>query len=298
MAENATNPSFRPRRSCLYMPGSNGRAMQKARTINADVIILDLEDAVAPEAKLAARDAVCEAAKARDFGHRELVIRINALDSLWGKDDLTAVVASAPDAILVPKVTSAVDIRAIDTAMTTAGAGDAMDLWVMIEMPLAILNIAQIAAAATDTRLATFVIGTNDLGKEMRAITTADRAAFHSALQSSVTAARAFGLVALDGVYNDIANVQGLKDECLQGRIMGYEGKTLIHPAQLDTANDVFAPDTAEIEQARAIIAAFAEPDNAGKGVIKVNGKMTELLHLEEAHRIVMIADSIEALRG
>lgn len=293
--EDIDQQRFRPRRSCLYMPGSNDRAMQKARSINADAIILDLEDAVAPEAKLSARKAVCDVALAKNFGHRELVIRINGLDTKWGRDDLAQVVASGPDAILVPKVTKANDIRALDDAMNVAGAHSDMALWVMVEMPLAILNIAEIAAAAENTRLTTFVMGTNDLGKEMRALTTPDRAAFHMALQMSLTAARAYGLNAIDGVYNDISNIDGLEDECKQSRIMGFDGKTVIHPSQLDICNRIFAPSPDDVAHAQAVIAAFADPVHADKGAIKVNGKMTELLHLEEAKRVVAMADAIES---
>jgi len=296
MTENQPSTKFRPRRSCLYMPGSNARAMEKARTIDADVVILDLEDAVVPDAKAEARQAVCDAVLQKGFGHREVVLRINALDTDWGHDDLRQCAETQPDAILVPKVTSAQDIADIDAALNAAGAPPEMGLWVMIEMPLAILNIAEIAAASRNTRLTTFVMGTNDLAKEMRAVTTPDRLAFQTALQLSVAAARANNLTAIDGVFNDIADDQGLEDECRQGRILGFDGKSLIHPAQLEIANSIFSPDIAQIEQARDVIAAFADPANAGRGVLKVNGKMTEVLHLQEAERIVAIADTIENL--
>ncbi|WP_164118631.1 CoA ester lyase [Sphingorhabdus sp. Alg239-R122] len=294
MAENLH--TLRPRRSCLYMPGSNARAMEKAKNLAADCIILDLEDAVAPEAKVQARQAVCDMVAKRPFGHRETVIRINAHGSEWGRDDLMAAVRARPDAILVPKITSADDIPALNVALAAAGADDTLALWVMIEMPLAILNIASIAATARSTRLAAFVMGTNDLAKEMLAIPTPDRAAFHTALSLSVTAARAHGLAAIDGVYNDISDNDGLRAECEQGRIMGFEGKTLIHPAQLETCNTVFSPDDREIAEAHAIITAFEEPANKGKGVLKVNGKMAELLHLEQARRTAAIAEAIAAI--
>ncbi len=291
MAQDISN--IRPRRSCLYMPGSNARAMEKAKNVAADCIILDLEDAVAPEAKQSARDAVCTQVAARPFGHREVVIRTNALDTEWGMNDLMAAVRAGPDAILIPKVTDAQDIAAIDAAMDAAGADDSLALWVMIEMPLAILGIASIAAMARSTRLTAFVMGTNDLAKEMLAVPTPDRAAFHTALSLSVSAARAHGLIAIDGVYNDISDSDGLRAECEQGRIMGFEGKTLIHPAQLKSCNDIFSPSAQDIADARDIIAAFAEPANKGQGVLKVNGRMTEILHLEQARRTVAIAEAI-----
>ncbi len=293
MAKNL--PLLRPRRSCLYMPGSNARAMEKAKAIAADCIILDLEDAVAPEVKAEARQAACDMVAARPFGHRETVIRINAPGSEWGRDDLMAAVRAGPDAILVPKITSADEIERLNVELDAAGADESLALWVMIEMPLAILNIASIAATARTTRLAAFVMGTNDLAKEMLAVATADRAAFHTALSLSVSAARAYGLAAIDGVYNDISDHDGLRAECEQGRIMGFEGKTLIHPAQLETCNAIFSPSPHEVAEAHAIIAAFEEPANKGKGVLKVNGKMTELLHLEQARRIAAIAKAIAA---
>lgn len=287
--------AFRPRRSCLYMPGANGRALEKAKGLAADTLILDLEDAVAPDAKDEARDAVCAALAAGGYGPRELVIRINGLDTAWGEADLVRAATAPANALLAPKVTSAEDIFRLSHAMDAAGAAPDMALWAMIEMPLAILNIAEIAAAAASSRLTTFVMGTNDLAKEMRAEPSADRAAFATALGLSVIAARAHGLTAIDGVYNDISDPEGLEAECRQGRIMGFDGKTLIHPAQLETANRIFAPDPDEIAQARAVIAAFADPANTGKGVLKVNGKMTELLHLDQARRAVAVAEAIAA---
>ncbi len=286
----------RPRRSCLYMPGANARALEKAKTLDADTLILDLEDAVAPDAKLDARKQVCEAVKAGGYGHREIVIRINALDSEWGLEDMHAAVAAGPDALLVPKVIDGGDIDRINDAMSRAGAGDDLGLWVMIEMPKAILNIQDIAEGAGRTRLSAFVMGTNDLAKEYRALATPSRAAFQHAFGQSLSAARAYGLVAIDGVFNDIKDIAGLEAECRQGRVLGFDGKTLIHPAQLDTANRIFAPGAADIEHAKAVIEAFAHPDNAGKGVIKVNGRMTELLHLGEAKRIVSMAEAINEL--
>ncbi len=275
------------------MPGSNSRALEKARTIAADVLLLDLEDAVAPDSKAKAREQVAAAVAANCFGRREVVVRINGFNTPWGRDDLAAAVAASPDAILVPKVMAAADIFTIDAALDAAGASPDCALWVMIEMPLAILNIGAIAAAAHDTRLAAFVVGTNDLAKEMRAEITSDRAPLATALAITLTAARAHGLIALDGVYNGIGDVDGLAHECQQGKMMGFDGKTLIHPSQVETCNRFFSPSSEAVAQARAVIAAFADPANTGIGVLKVNNKMTELLHLDEAHRLVAIAEAI-----
>lgn len=286
----------RPRRSCLYMPASNARAIEKARIIAADVIILDLEDAVAPDAKVDARAAACRAAKDGGFSGRELAIRINALDSAWGADDLRQAAVSGAHALLVPKVTNAADIHAINDAMNDAYAPADMALWVMIEMPLAILNIAEIAAASRETRLSGFVIGTNDLAKELHAQNTPGREAFQTALQLCLIAARAYGMHAIDGVFNDIADEDGLDRECRQGRMLGYDGKTLIHPAQLAICNQIFSPSADEIAEARAIVEAFAAPENAGQAVIKVGGKMTEILHLEQAKVTIALSGGIAQL--
>lgn len=283
----------RPRRSFLYMPGDKAKVLEKAKGLPADALMFDLEDAVAPDNKLTAREMACAAVTAGGYGKRETVIRINGLETEWGAADLKAAVTAGPDGILAPKVETHADILALDAALTDAGAPSTLSLWVMIEMPRAILNIQEIAAAAAVTRLFGFVMGTNDLAKEYHALWTPDRAAFQTALQLSIAAARGYGLVALDGVYNDIQNVDGLEAECLQGRVLGFDGKTLIHPAQLEAANRAFSPAREDVTQAEAVISAFAQPENAGKGVIKVNGKMTELLHLEEAHRTVEIAQAI-----
>lgn len=289
--------AHRPRRSCLYMPGANPRALEKAKSLPADTLIFDLEDAVAPEAKFEARDTACAAVKGGGYGPREIVIRINGLDTEWGLDDLKAAVAAGPNAILAPKVIDGGDIDRLNDAMTRAGAPDDMGLWVMIEMPKAILNIQDIAEAVGRTRLTAFVMGTNDLAKELRGVNDAPvRTAFQTSLGLSVAAARAYDLLAIDGVFNGIGDEEGLEAESLQGRLMGFDGKTLIHPSQLDAANRIFAPAEADVDQAKAVIDAFADPANAGKGVIKVNGKMTELLHLEEAERTVAVADAIAAM--
>ena len=291
-----TSPApFRPRRSCLYMPGANPRALEKAKSLSADMLILDLEDAVAPEAKAEARQVILDAVNERAYGAREVVIRINGLDTQWGHDDLKMAVSAKPDGILVPKVISGEQVQELEKALSDAGAPVDLGLWVMIEMPLAILNIQEIAAAAQHTRLTGFVMGTNDLAKEFNAIPTADRFAFQVPLGLALAAARAYGLVAIDGVYNDIKNEEGLVAECEQGRTLGFDGKTLIHPAQLEPTNRVFSPDPADIAQAEAVIEAFLQAENLGKGVIKVNGKMVELLHLEQAKRLVAINDAIQA---
>jgi citrate lyase subunit beta/citryl-CoA lyase len=275
------------------MPGANAKALEKAKTLAADVLLLDLEDSVAPEAKEAARAAVAAAVEAGGYGKREVIVRVNALATPWGREDIAAAGAARPDGVLAPKVETGEQVVALDDAMTEAGFPDAAALWVMIETPRAILNLAEIAAASRGTRLAAFVMGTNDLAKEMRARPGALRTPFHGALSLAVMAARAEGLVVIDGVYNDIANTEGFEAECRQGLDFGFDGKTLIHPSQIDVCNAMFAPSEAEVTRARAIIAAFALPENAGKGVIKVDGKMTELLHLEEARRIVAVAEAI-----
>jgi len=278
------------------MPGDKAKVLEKAKTLPTDAVIFDLEDAVAPDNKQVARDMACTAVKAGGYGKREIILRINGLESEWGADDLHAAVTAGPDGILAPKVETGADIYALDKALTQAGAPDTLALWVMIEMPRAILNIQEIAATAAQTRLAGFVMGTNDLAKEYRALWTPDRAAFQTALQLSIAAARSYGLIALDGVYNDIQNSEGLEAECLQGRVLGFDGKTLIHPAQLAATHAAFSPAPEDVAQAEAVIAAFALPENQSKGVIKVNGKMTELLHLAEAKRTVAIARAIAEL--
>tara|TARA_R110000868_G_scaffold51223_1_gene162684 strand:+ start:386 stop:1231 length:846 start_codon:yes stop_codon:yes gene_type:complete len=278
------------------MPGANTRALEKAKTLPADVVILDLEDAVAPDAKAQARDTVCDAVRAGGFGKREVIIRINGLDTEWGLDDLKAAVAAGPDGILAPKVIDGGDIDRLNDAMSRAGAPADMSLWVMIEMPKAILNIHEIAEGAGRTRLSAFVMGTNDLAKELRAVNDANRTAFQTTFGLTLAAARAYDIVAIDGVYNDISNTEGLEVETSQGRVLGFDGKTLIHPSQIETANTIFAPAETDVSQAKDVIAAFADPENKGKGVLKVNGKMTELLHLEEAHRIVAVDEAIKAM--
>ena len=278
----------RPRRSALYMPASNAKAIEKARSLPCDVIILDLEDAVAPEAKETAREQAVQAVKDGGFGRRELVIRVNGADTPWGEADLRAAAAARPDAILVPKVNSAADIAAYSAPLHEDTA-----LWAMIETGRAIFNVESIAAAAATTQLTAFVMGVNDLAKETRAHITPGREAFHAALSLSVMAARIHGLTILDGVPNDIEDLNALEAVCRQGVEFGFDGKTLIHPKQIDICNLVFSPTPGEVDFARAVIAAFALPENLGKGAIRVEGKMTELLHLEQAKRLVAVADAI-----
>jgi citrate lyase subunit beta / citryl-CoA lyase len=289
---------FRPRRSALYMPGSNARALEKAKSIPADALILDLEDAVAPAAKEMARGQVCAAVKGGGYGRRELVIRINALESAWGQGDLAAALEAAPDAILLPKASSAGDVLAVTQTLTRVGAGVKTRLWAMIETPLAILNLKEIAAtgAQPGARLDCFVLGTNDLVKETRADLSADRRPALYWLSAAVAAARAYGLDVLDGVYNDVRDADGFSRECREGRALGFDGKTLIHPEQVADANRVFAPTAADLAFARRIIAAFERPENTGKGVITVEGRMVELLHAKMAQRTVAIAEAIAAL--
>ncbi|KPF67633.1 malyl-CoA thiolesterase [Bosea sp. AAP35] len=286
---------IRPRRSALYMPGSNARALEKARDIAADALILDLEDAVAPEAKAAARDQVCAAVKAGGYGRRELVIRTNSVDTPWFMDDLAAAVEANPDAILIPKVSAPETLQQIGAQLNGLWAQPTLRVWAMIETPLAILDAEKIARAARDprARLACFVMGTNDLAKETRARFVPGRAPMLPWLTSAILAARAYGIDILDGVYNDLKDEAGFKVECEQGRDLGFDGKTLIHPAQVGIANTVFAPDAAELDQARAIIAAFAEPENQGKGAIQLGGRMVELLHAEMAKRVVALSQAI-----
>jgi citrate lyase subunit beta / citryl-CoA lyase len=291
--------AIRPRRSALYMPASNARALEKARTLPADTLILDLEDAVAPELKAQARDQACAAVAGGGYGGREVVIRINALETPWGEADLTAAVAAAPDAILVPKVSSAETLAAVGLRLRRLGAAERTRVWAMIETPRAILEAHSIAGAALDgeTRLSCLVMGTNDLAKDTRARLLPGRAALLPWLMTALAAARAAGIDILDGVYNALSDEAGFRDECRQGRDCGFDGKTLIHPGQIAVANEVFAPSPEEVEQARAVVAAFERPENAQKGVISLDGRMVERLHAEMARRTVALAEAI-AERG
>jgi citrate lyase subunit beta/citryl-CoA lyase len=289
-----TDTKFRPRRSCLYMPASNKRALEKAKSLPADTIIFDLEDAVAPDAKVEARENACAALHSGEYGKRELVVRINATDTPWFAEDLKRACQSQADAVLVPKILDADDITRITGLMESHGAGLNTQLWAMIEMPLAILNLGDIAALGQKTRLTTFVMGFNDLAKEMGA--QHDRAIFGPVMVQTIIAARAYGLDLIDSVYNDFNDPDGLELECREAGRLGFDGKSLIHPAQIETANRVFAPQAQAIAEAEAIIAAFNDPINAGKGVIVVDGKMTELLHLKQAKQLIATAAAIDAL--
>jgi citrate lyase subunit beta / citryl-CoA lyase len=287
----------RPRRSVLYMPGSNAKALAKAKTLPADALILDLEDSVAPDMKPTAREQVAEAVRAGGFGAREVVIRVNGPHTPWGEEDLAAASAARPDAILLPKVDGPGAIMAAARTLREAGAPDETRIWAMMETPNAILNAGSIASVAADpsSRLAVMVMGLNDLAKETRARLTPGRPTMTAWLAACVVAARAHGVDILDGVYNDIQDLEGFRLECLQGRDMGLDGKTLIHPSQIDICNEMFAPTNAEVESAAAIIEAFALPENAGKGVIQLNGRMVELLHADMARRTLAIVDAIAA---
>lgn len=283
----------RPRRSALYMPASNARAVEKARALPCDVVILDLEDAVAPDAKPEARLAAAAAVRAGGFGRREVVVRVNALSTPWGADDLTVIAEAGPDAVLVPKVGGPGDIRAYNAAMS--GALAHTRLWAMIETGKAILRLDAIAAQAEDTRLAGFCMGVNDLAKEMGARQVPDRAPFQAALSLSVIAARAHGLIILDGVHNEIEDLAALETVCRQGVDFGFDGKSLIHPTHLEITNRIFTPPAADVAWSRAVIAAFDDPANAGRGALRVEGKLAELLHRDQARKLVAIADAIAA---
>ena len=289
--------TIRPRRSVLYMPGSNARAIEKARGLPADGIILDLEDAVAPEAKDAARRQVAEAVRAGGFGAREVFIRINGLDTPWAIDDLNAAVAASPDAILVPKVSDPQVLEMIGTRLLDMHADLRIRVWAMLETPLAILRAHALAAIAKDTeaRLAGFVMGTNDLVKEAHGRIVPGRAPLVPWLATCIAAARAYGLAILDGVFNDLQDVAGFCGECAQARDMGFDGKTLVHPNQVAPANAAFSPSEAEVAEARGIIAAFERPENAGKGVLRIDGRMVERMHADMARRTAAIAEAIAA---
>ena len=286
--------TIRPRRSMLYMPGSNARAIAKARELPADGIILDLEDAVAPDAKAQARDLVVQELQKGGFGGREVLVRINGLDTAWWRDDL-AVAAAGPDALLLPKVSTPEQLRELARHFVGVGAEAHIRIWAMMETPLAMLNAREIAAAALDpaTRLAGFVMGTNDLAKETRARIVPGRAPVLPWLMACVAAARAYGLAILDGVYNEFGDLEGFAAECRQARDLGFDGKTLIHPQQIAPCNAAFSPPPDEVAWARKIIAAFDLPENAGRGVIQVDGRMVERLHAEMARQVVAIADAV-----
>ena len=288
--------SDRPRRSALYMPASNPKAVEKARSLACDVVILDLEDAVAPETKVEARAAAVAAVRAGGFGSRELVIRVNGLDTPWGAEDLAAAAQAGADAVLVPKVGDAAELAAYDLALAAAPA--TTRLWAMIETGKAAFHLWEIAEAVRTTRLAAWVMGVNDLAKETRARQTPGREAFLPILSLSVAAARAHGLAILDGVHNDIEDLATLDAVCRQGVELGFDGKTLIHPKHLDICNRAFSPSPEEVAWARTVIAAFAAPESAGKGVLRIEGRMAERLHLAQAENLVAVADAIATASG
>jgi len=284
---------IKPLRSVLYMPGANSRALDKARSLPADAVVFDLEDAVGPDNKVEARGQACAAALAGGYGRRQVVIRVNAMDTPWGRDDLAAAVKAAPDAVLVPKISSGQEVVSISRAMSEAGAGETK-LWVMMETPLAMLDAGSIAAASAQpgSRLASFVMGTNDLAKETRARLTPGRGAMTAWLSMCVAAARAYGLSILDGVYNDYSDDDGLAAECRHGLDLGMDGKTLIHPRQIDICNAIFSPTADEVAWARKIVAEFDRPDNAAVNVMSIDGKMVERLHADMARRTIALADA------
>ena len=287
--------SLRPRRSVLYMPASNARALEKAKTLEADGVILDLEDAVAPDAKAEARTMACAAVAAGGFGQREVIIRVNGLDTDWGQADVTAAARSGADALLFPKISTPEALQACHAAMEKAGAPASTKLWVMIETPLALFHLHEIAACARSTRLSCFVLGTNDLAKETRARLIAGRAPMLPWLMQTLAAARIYGIDVLDGVYNNLKDEAGFIAECEQGRDMGMDGKTLIHPGQIAPANQIFAPSADEIAHARNIVAAFDLPENQSKGVIPLDGRMVERMHADMGRRVLAIAAAIAA---
>jgi citrate lyase subunit beta/citryl-CoA lyase len=287
---------IQPRRSLLYMPGSNPRALDKARSLPADGLILDMEDSVAPDAKQLAREQIGAAIGEGGYGHRELMVRINALSTEWGLEDIKAICAfeTAPDAVLIPKIDTAADVVDAIAAFESAGCAESIDMWIMAETPLCILNIADIAAA--HPRLKGLVMGTSDLSKDTGVRHTPDRLGFITALNLCVYAGRAHGLDIIDGVQLDLENEDLLRSSCEQGRDLGFDGKSLIHPKQIAAANTAFGPDEKEVAAARNIISAFEEAQAQGKGVVVVNGRLVENLHVEEAHRQIALAQAIASI--
>ncbi len=300
---------FRPRRSVLYMPGTNIRAMDKVKTLPVDCVIMDLEDSVAPDVKNAARQQIHKAIGGGGYAYREIIVRINDSGSEWFAEDVKMAVTSGADGLLVPKVNNPADVLGVSELIssylspgqsqqfTSGNQQEKIQIWVMMETPEAMLNAAEIAKLARDgePRLSCFVMGTNDLAKETGAALSPDRLPMLYWLSSCMTAARAYGLTILDGVYNDFADDAGFRRECVQGKSLGMDGKTLIHPRQIEICNDVYSPRPDEVLWSRKIIAAFEEPENQGKGVISLEGKMIELLHRDIARQIVAVADAIES---
>lgn len=284
------NDPTRPRRSALYLPASNARAVDKARSLPCDVVILDLEDAVAPEAKAEARAGAVAAVTAGGFGRREVVIRVNGLDTPWGAEDMAAAAKARPDAVLVPKVSTPEDLSAARTRL-----GDHLPIWAMIETCAAMFRLEALGVESVNVGVAAWVIGSNDLAKEMRCALTVDREPLLAALSLSLMAARAHRLAILDGVYNEIGDAEGLARQCAQAAAFGFDGKSLIHPTQVEAANAAFTPDPTAVAWARTVVGAFEQPENASKGVLKVEGRMVERLHFAEARRLLAMVDAISA---
>lgn len=289
-------PTVRPRRSALFMPASNARALEKAKGLAADVIIMDLEDAVAPDSKELARDRAVAAVSGGGYGKRELVIRANGAGTPWHGGDIAAIARSGTDAVLLAKVEGAAEVRDAEAALTAAGAPEGLAIWCMIETPLGVLRADEIAQASP--RLGALVMGTSDLAKDLHARHTLDRGPLLTSLSLCVLAARAHGLAILDGVHLDLDDEAGLRTQCRQGAELGFDGKTLIHPKTLQAANKAFGPDTAEIAWSRRVIAAHGEAEAAGAGVVLLDGKLIENLHVAEARRVVGLAEMIAELES
>jgi citrate lyase subunit beta / citryl-CoA lyase len=287
-------PTPRPRRSVLYLPGNNARALEKGKTLPADVLIFDLEDAVGPDAKVDSRARVCEAVASESYGPREVVVRVNGMGTDWHHEDFAAVTGSAADGVLVPKVESAQQVRELAGALDRRGARERLQLWAMIETPRAFLHVEEIASASD--RLAVLVIGTNDLVNDLHGLHVPGRAPILPALGMAVLGARAAGKNIVDGVFNAIKDEAGFRAEAQQGREMGFDGKTLIHPSQVDPANDLFGPSDREVADARKIVSAYEEAQAAGSSVITVDGRMIEGLHVRDAQRILALAKLIAEL--
>jgi len=283
----------RPRRSVLYMPGVNARALEKSRTLPADAVIFDLEDAVAPDAKLTARSQVIQAVQTGGYGKREVMIRTNGLNTPWGYDDLVTAAKAGADAVLLPKVESAEMVRQAESVLESHGAPSDLAIWCMMETPRGMLHAEEIADASA--RLGGLVMGTSDLAKDLQAQHTAMRLPLITALGLCILAARAARIAILDGVYLDLNDHEGFVDSCRQGAELGFDGKTLIHPKQLEAANEVFAPSEEELRLSRRIIDAYAEAEAEGKGVVVVDGKLIEKLHVDHAKRVVALAKAISA---
>ncbi|TVR17297.1 MAG: CoA ester lyase [Nitriliruptor sp.] len=283
----------RPRRTVLYLPGSNARALEKARSLATDALILDLEDAVAPDAKSTAREQVAAAVTAGGFGHREVLVRVNGADTDWFEPDIAAVAAAPPDGVLVPKVSSAADVAEVEAALSAAGAPDGLPMWAMLETPRAVLDAAAITAASD--RLVGFVMGTNDLAKELRSAHVPGRAPLLTSLAWCLLAVRDAGKTIVDGVYNDLDDAEGFAAECRQAVELGFDGKTVIHPRQLDACNAAFTPTDSEVAHASRVIEAFEAASAEGKGVVTVDGKLIENLHVEQARRTLAVVEAVAA---